>query len=209
MKYDISDFQKEVIEESYNIPVLVDFWAEWCGPCKVLGPVLERLGEKYKGSWKFAKLDTDKYQDIAAEYGIRGIPNVKLFINGEIVDEFSGALPEHMAEDWLKKTIPGKSYKQVNEAKILLEKGNEANAKKILEKILAENPEESDAKLLLAKIYLFSDPNKSLALISNIEYSSENEDTIDPIKTISSLIIRLNNSSLSFESPQSKNILQQ
>ncbi|MGA8264660.1 MAG: thioredoxin domain-containing protein, partial [Ignavibacteriaceae bacterium] len=75
------------------MPVLVDFWAEWCGPCKVLGPVLERLAEIHKEQWKLAKLDTDKNQEIAAEYGIREISNVKLFINGEVVNEFAGALP--------------------------------------------------------------------------------------------------------------------
>ena len=208
MNYDISDFQKEVIEESYKIPVLVDFWAEWCGPCKMLGPVLEKLAEKYKGTWKLAKLDTEKYQEIAAKYGIRSIPNVKLFINGEVVNEFSGALPEHMIEDWLKKNIPGKNSKQVSEAEDLLEKGNEDKAKRILEKILDENPDESEAKLLLAKTYLFDDPDKSLNLISNVEQTSENEELIDSIQSISSLLTRLNNKTLSFNSPEAEKYIE-
>ena len=100
MNYEVQDFQKEVIERSKNIPVLVDFWAEWCGPCKMLGPILERLAEKYKDIWALAKLDTDNNQEIAMEYGIRGIPNVKLFVNGNVADEFTGALPENMVEQW-------------------------------------------------------------------------------------------------------------
>ena len=208
MNYDISDFQKEVIEESSNIPVLVDFWAEWCGPCKVLGPVLERLAEIHKEQWKLAKLDTDKNQEIAAKYGIRSIPNVKLFINGELVNEFSGALPEHMVEDWLKKNIPSKNSKLVSEAKDLLENGNETKAKKVLGKILNENPDESQAKLLLAKIYLFDDPDKSLNLISNVEQIAENEELIDSIQTISSLFTKLNNKSLSFDSPEAEKYIE-
>ena len=91
MAYDIQDFQKEVIEKSFDKPVLVDFWAEWCGPCKVLGPVLERLAEKYRDQWVLAKVNTEHFPQLAMQYNIRGIPNVKLFINGKVVDEFTGA----------------------------------------------------------------------------------------------------------------------
>ena len=201
MNYDISDFQKEVIEESIRIPVLVDFWAEWCGPCKILGPVLERLAEKHKGEWKLAKLNTDNYQEIAAEYGIRSIPNVKLFIDGEVANEFVGALPEHMVEEWLKKAIPGKNYSLINEAEVLIENGNQAKAVKILEKILKENPDEPEAEVLLAKLYLFKDTDKSGQLISNINRNPENTEIIEAIETISSLITRLNNKSFAFDSP--------
>jgi putative thioredoxin len=193
INYNISDFQKEVIEESCNIPVLVDFWAEWCGPCKVLGPVLERLAEIHKEQWKLAKLDTDKNQEIAAEYGIRGIPNVKLFINGEVVNEFAGALPEHMVEEWLKKAIPGKNSKLIIEARKMLEKGDEAKAKNILDNILEGSPAESEAKLLLSKIYLFKDTEKAVKLISDIDNTPETVDLIGSIQTISSLLTRLNN----------------
>jgi putative thioredoxin len=202
MNYDISDFQKEVIEESFKIPVLVDFWAEWCGPCKVLGPVLERLAEKHKGKWKLAKLNTDNYQEIAAEYGIRSIPNVKLFIDGEDVNEFMGALPETMVEDWLNKAIPGENLKIITEANELIGKGNINKATKLLEKVLNENPDESEAKLLLAKIYLFKDTDKAIKLISNIDHTPETTELLESIETIISLMQKLNNRDLITDSPE-------
>ena len=202
MNYNISDFQKEVIEESFKIPVLVDFWAEWCGPCKILGPSLERLAEKHKGEWKLAKLNTDNYQEIAAEHGIKSIPNVKLFIDGEVANEFVGALPEHMVEDWLKKAIPGKNHSILNEAKELIENGNQTKAAKILEKILKENPDEIEAKVLLAKVYLFNNIEKSIQLISDINQTPETSELIESIKTISSLFTRLKNKSIASDSQE-------
>ena len=107
MSHEITDFTTDVLERSNSIPVLVDFWAAWCGPCRTLGPVLERLAEKQAGRWVLAKVDTEKFPQIAAQYGVRGIPNVKLFIKGKVVDEFTGALPERAVEQWLAKAVPG------------------------------------------------------------------------------------------------------
>ncbi|MEX0600785.1 MAG: thioredoxin [Rhodothermales bacterium] len=95
-------FQKDVIEKSFNKPVLVDFWAPWCGPCRVLGPTLEKMAREAGGSWRLVKINTDKYPEFARRYGVRGIPAVKLFVDGEVADEFVGALPEHAVRDWLR-----------------------------------------------------------------------------------------------------------
>ena len=98
MAYDVVDFQKEVIEASFEKPVLVDFWAPWCGPCRVLGPVLEKLAVEEADRWTLAKVNTDQNQEVSMQYGIRGIPAVKLFVDGNVVNEFTGALPEHMVK---------------------------------------------------------------------------------------------------------------
>lgn len=103
----LADFQQAVLEESRHRPVLVDFWAPWCEPCKALKPVLEKLAAEYSGKFLLAKINSDDNQELAARYGVRGIPSVKAFIDGEPVDEFSGALPESEVRAFLDRLVPG------------------------------------------------------------------------------------------------------
>ena len=106
---EVVDFQSDVIEASKTTPVLVDFWAEWCGPCVMLSPSLEKLANEAGDSWNLIKVNTESQQDLAIKYGIRSIPNVKLFVNGEIAGEFIGALPEEEIKRWLELNIPKES----------------------------------------------------------------------------------------------------
>ena len=103
---ELIDFQSDVIEASKTAPVLVEFWAEWCGPCVQLSPTLEKLAKEAGDSWNLLKVNTESQPELAAEYGIRSIPNVKLFVNGEISGEFVGALPEEEIKRWLESNIP-------------------------------------------------------------------------------------------------------
>src|SRR3954467_1675269 len=118
-------FMKDVIEESRRQPVLVDFWAEWCGPCKQLGPVLEKAVNAAKGKVKLVKMDIDKHPDIPGQMGIQSIPAVIAFSNGQPVDGFMGALPESQVVAFLERLTKGKV---APEERDLLKEADEALA---------------------------------------------------------------------------------
>jgi putative thioredoxin len=191
MSYEIQDFESEVIERSRTVPVLVDFWAEWCGPCKTLGPVLERLAERAGGRWALAKVDTDRNQELATRFGIRSIPNVKLFIDGAPVNEFTGALPEQAVVQWLNKALPDPLAGEVAraEAAIAAEKADEAGP--ILEAVLQKEPGHEHARVLLARTLLERDPDRALELVRGLEEDSKEFPMVDAIRTVAGLTEKL------------------
>ena len=102
-----ANFDQQVVAASFRQPVVIDFWAPWCAPCKVLKPILEKLAAEYAGKFLLAKVNSDENPEIAAQFAVRGIPAVKAVVDGKVVDEFTGALPESVVREWLDKIIPG------------------------------------------------------------------------------------------------------
>lgn len=196
MNFEISNFEDEVLEKSKQIPVLVDFWAPWCGPCRTLSPALERLAEKYNNKFVLVKINTDENQELAVKYGIRGIPAVKLFSNGNIIDEFVGALPENMVEDWLKKAIPSKYRSSIESAKKLFVSRKLQEAKGIVERVLDNEPNNEEAKLLMGKILLFQDRDKARELVKGVDNSLENFEEAESITTLIDLLDKYENDTL-------------
>lgn len=166
MEYDVINFELDVIEQSKVKPQVVDFWAPWCQPCQILGPVLEKLASRSEGKWDLKKINVDENQDLAAKFEVKGIPAVKLVIDGEIKAEFSGALPENQIKQWLKQYIPDESDEKLTQAQKFLEQEETEKASEILFDVMEKDPMHSEAAFLLSKMYLFSDAEKAQEYIN-------------------------------------------
>lgn len=149
-----ADFDRNVIEASRQRPVLVDFWAPWCGPCKVLKPLLEKLAAEYGGKFLLAKINSDDNQALAVRYAVRGIPSVKAFIDGEVVDEFSGALPEGEVRAFLDHLIPGPAEALRSEAAAARAAGDLPGALQLLAEASTLDPTHVGVRLDAVEIML-------------------------------------------------------
>jgi putative thioredoxin len=134
-------FAQDVLEESHRRPVVVDFWAEWCQPCRMIGPVLERLAEEHGGDFLLAKLDTDTNPQASMAFRIQGIPAVKAFRDGQMVSEFVGAIPERAIRQWLEPLLPSEADRLVEQAEQEESGGRPEEADRIYRQVLASDPD--------------------------------------------------------------------
>ena len=147
-------FENDVLKASEKVPVLVDFWAPWCAPCRVLKPILEKLAGEYQGRFLLAKVNSDEHPQLSAQFGVRGIPNVKAFVDGKLADEFTGALPESGVREFIDRLIPTPAEKLRRTARALVTQGDFDEAERHLRNALALDPANHTVRLDLVELLL-------------------------------------------------------
>jgi putative thioredoxin len=172
----IERFQTDVLDASMRTPVVLDFWAPWCGPCKTLGPMLERLEEQYGGRFRLVKVDTDAQPELAQHFRIRSIPTVFGFVGGQPVDQFQGALPEGKLREFIDRLLPNPGDIEVEQAMQAFERGDTAAASEHLRKALASDPANDDARLMYAQVLLQDDdPGAAQAQLVQVSAEARND----------------------------------
>lgn len=181
-------FMADVVEASMEQPVIVDFWAPWCGPCRTLGPILEKSVEAKKGAVKLVKINTEEHQAYAGQLGVRSIPAVYAFHKGRPVDGFLGALPESQVNAFIERLLGGTDNAQViaealAQAEAASQAGDIALAAEIYAAILQEEPENVPAIAGLARCYLANgDKDRALATLAMVPEAKKNESLVKGVR---------------------------
>ena len=157
MNTTLATFEKDVIDASKHAPVVVDFWAPWCGPCKSLGPLLEKLEHEYAGRWRLVKVNVDENPQLAAHFQVRSIPHVVAFASGRPVDQFTGVLPESQLRVFIERLVPNPAQAEHRAALLARDEGQRDVARDHLQAALALDPGYDEARLDLIELLLDDD----------------------------------------------------
>lgn len=180
-------FNVQVLERSYEVPVVVDYWAPWCGPCRTLTPIIESVASEANGNWELIKVNIDDHPNLAAQEKVRGIPAVKMYHRGKKIAEFMGSLPKPKIQQWIKDFMPDERTNQFLEIRHKLEVNYSAGLLE-LEDFVARNPDLLEAHLFLAKEIIFEQPEHAAELVSNIQLGHDSYDFAEDLRTLAKLM---------------------
>lgn len=180
-------FERDVLEASKNVLVLVDFWAPWCAPCRALTPILEKLAAEYQGRFQLAKLNSDEHPQLSARFGVRGIPNVKAFFDGKLADEFTGALPESGVRAFIDRLIPTPGEKLRRTARALVNQGDFDEAERHLRSALALEADNQALRLDLVELLLAKNSQEEAYRLFAQIAERERDERADRIYTVLAL----------------------
>ncbi|MDJ0790986.1 MAG: thioredoxin [Acidimicrobiia bacterium] len=170
----MADFQQEVLVRSREVPVLVDFWAEWCGPCRTLSPLLERMTSEANGAFELAKVDVDANPELSAQFLVQSIPTVVAIKDGKEVNRFSGALPEQAINEFLTTVLPTELDLTVDEARTALIEGDHERAERLLRSVLEAKPDHQEAGTSLAALLIDrADVDEALIVLGKLVPDTE------------------------------------
>ena len=182
--HEVADFDREVVARSQEIPVLVDFWAPWCGPCRMLAPAIEAAVGKFEGQVELRKVNTDVHPDWAQRYGVRGIPSVKLFDKGRVADEFTGAQPQSVVERWLRNALPEPGADVVEQIDALLRQNCVDEARAVMERVAAAPDAPAAVVIRLAREVLLEDPERAGALLEGFSDDDAHRNEVADLRRI-------------------------
>ena len=186
----MNTFQEQVIDKSHERPVVVDFWAPWCGPCRVLGPVIEEIAREQADKWDLVKVNTEEDQETAMQYRIQSIPNVKMFYKGAIIAEFTGSLPRNAIKKWLADHLPDERQEDFGNLIKELRPEEDGPLLDQLRAFVAANPDFREGRVTLARQLVFAEPQPALDLIRDIRLGEEFSDESQDIRILAKFLLR-------------------
>jgi len=188
MSHELTSFEDQVIERSRSVPVVVDFWASWCGPCLMFSPILEKAVAEANGAWELIKVNTEEHPDLSTRFGIRSLPTLKLFLNGEEIAESLGVLAEPQLKRWISRHLPSPFAADLEAADKALLAGDPGAALEKIETVLSAESENDTALFLKIRATFATHPAEVAALAKAFPTDSEYSACANGLRDLATLL---------------------